>query len=516
MKLLRNAALFLPCYIGLDWASYIYPLGPFLITPWNPQPALAVVLVMLGGIGNAPAVFAGVFLADVIIRDAPGGYGVTVMGALVLTLGYSAVGLLLRRFVREAGLWRLHDLAVFCVVVVIATAVVGAGYVGLLANAEQLGGTTFARGWLRFWIGDMVGILVSAPLILAALDARRRACFATMARSFEGWVQVAMMVAIVWTMFALYRENASRLFYLLFIPLVWTSLRWGMPGAMVAATIAQIGVLAGMESRATILPILELQALVAAFTITGLFLGVMSDERRDSDERLRHSLRLAAAGEMAGAIAHELNQPLTALIAYGDSVRKLLDSGAGVARVREVLEKMLADVKRTGEVTRRLRDLFRAGTTRLERVEAPALMAAARRIAQGATGDSAIRVEVGDGAGVAPLYIDVVQVEVVIRNLVANAADSLRAAGTAEACIRVELEPASGGMARLTVSDNGPGVPPALRARLFEPFASGKAVGMGLGLAVSRAIAEAHGGTLQATPGAKARFELLLPCLQTD
>jgi len=104
----------------------------------------------------------------------------------------------------------------------------------------------------------------------------------------------------------------------------------------------------------------------------------------------------------------------------------------------------------------------------------------------------------------------------VIRNLIANSADSLRAAGTLDASIQVALELAGGGMVRLTVSDNGPGVPPALRARLFEPFASGKPVGMGLGLAVSRAIAEAHGGALQATPGAKARFELLLPCLKND
>jgi signal transduction histidine kinase len=515
MKLLRNAAIFVPCYVGLDWATYVYPLGPFLITPWNPQPALGVVLVMLGGLANAPAVFAAIFLGDVIIRDAPGGYLLTLLGSVVLASGYSALGFLLRRFVRDAGLRRLHDLAIFCVVVVLASAVVGFAYVGMLSTAEQLGGTTLARGWVRFWIGDTVGILVTAPLVLALADRERRECLTTMARSFEAWVQVAMIVAVVWTMFAIYRENAARLFYLLFIPLIWMSLRWGMPGAIVAATVAQVGVMIGMESRATILPILELQALVAAFTITGLFLGVMSDERRDSDTRLRQSLRLAAAGEMAGAIAHELNQPLTALTAYGESARKLIDNGADPARLHEVLEKMLADVKRTGDVTRRLRELFTSGATQLEVVAAPAFLASVRRMAEAMTRDNAIRVDIAAGDGLAPLYVDAIQVELVVRNLLANAVESLKADGTRDPRIRVTLEPDGESMLRFTVSDNGPGIPPAFRPRLFEPFASGKPVGMGMGLAVSRAIAEAHGGSLDAAPGPQARFDLVLPCHPT-
>lgn len=514
--LLRNAAVFMPCYIGLDWASYIYPLGPFLITPWNPQPALAVVLVMLGGLGNAVAVFAAVFLGDVLIRAAPGGYPLTIVGALVLGTGYSAIGYLLHRRLGDGGLRRLHDLAVFCVVVASATAIVGIAYVGLLAATDQLGGTAFLRGWMRFWIGDLVGIMVTAPLVLAVADRARRATLVTMLRSPEAWLQAAMLVAVVWTMFAMYRENAARLFYLLFIPLIWTSLRWGMPGAVVAATIAQVGVLVGMESRSTILPILELQALVAAFTITGLFLGVMFDERRDSEERLRQSLRLAAAGEMAGAIAHELNQPLTALTAYGESVRRILDAGGDDARLRDVLEKMLADVKRTGEVTRRLRELFKSGATQLERVEAPALMRTARRIGEPLVRGTGIALNVPDAADLPPLYIDAVQVELVLRNLLANSVESLQGARTPDGRIDVTLERAEGGMLRLSVSDNGPGIAPAMRHRLFQAFATGKPVGMGMGLAVSRAIAEAHGGSLDAAPGARARFDLVLPCLPTD
>jgi two-component system, LuxR family, sensor kinase FixL len=515
-RLLRNAALFAPAYIVLDWASYVYPLGPFYITPWNPQPALAVVLVMLGGIANSFSVFGAIFLADLAIRGAPGGYPISILGSLILACGYSAIGAILRRRVRDAGLRVLHDLAVFTVVVCVATAVVGFAYVALLKATDQLTGTSFMRGWIRFWVGDLVGIVVTAPLMLAAADGERRRTLVAMARSPEAWLQVAMLVAVVWTMFAVYRENAARLFYLLFIPLIWTSLRWGMAGAIVAATVAQVGVLAGMESRATILPILELQALVAAFTITGLFLGVTLDERRASEERLSQSMRLAAAGEMAGAIAHELNQPLTALAAYGESAQKLLDAGADPAQTRDVLEKMLRDVRRTGEVTARLRDLFRSGTTRLEAVTAQELAATARRIGESVIRTAPIRLDVEQRSGAIPtLYIDRVQVELVLRNLFANSVESLQAAKTPQPAIRVTLAPRGDDMVLLTVGDNGPGIPASVRPRLFQPFASGKAVGMGMGLAVSRAIAEAHGGSLDAADTPHGEFHLVLPCLPT-
>lgn len=513
--LLRNAAVLVPCYIALDWASYVYPLGPFYVTPWNPQPALAVVLVMLGGLGNTLAVLGAIFLADVVVRDAPGGYLVSFLGAVLLAAGYAAIGWILGRRVGDPALRRLRDLAIFCGVVAGGSAVVGLAYMSALHAWDQLAGTNFVRGWLRFWVGDLVGILVTAPLLLAASDAGRRARLAQMVRAPEAWLQATLVAAVVWLMFAVYREQAARLFYMLFIPLIWMSLRWGLPGAIVAATIAQAGVLSGMETGATVVPILELQALVAAFTTTGLFLGVMYDERQQSEDRLRQSLRLAAAGEMAGAIAHEVNQPLTALAVYGESAQRLLERGMDREQMRAILGKMIVEVRRSAEVMRRLRDLFTSGTTRLERVEVAEMMEACRRIAENVIGEAPIALELETAPGLRPLYIDRVQVQVVLRNLMANSVDSLTAARTVNPRIRVAMAP-QGDMARITVGDNGPGIAAPTRSRLFQPFVSGKPTGMGMGLAVSRAIAEAHGGSLNAAGSGPAEFHLVLPCLRTD
>src|SRR5688572_18725649 len=104
LRYLRDAAVFAPCYIALDWASYIDPVGPFNITPWNPQPALAIVWMMMSGLAHAPAVMATILLADIVVRHAPGGYAITVMTGFVLAGGYTAIALALKALLRDTGL----------------------------------------------------------------------------------------------------------------------------------------------------------------------------------------------------------------------------------------------------------------------------------------------------------------------------------------------------------------------------------------------------------------------------
>jgi two-component system sensor kinase FixL len=108
------------------------------------------------------------------------------------------------------------------------------------------------------------------------------------------------------------------------------------------------------------------------------------------------------------------------------------------------------------------------------------------------------------------LLVDRLQIELVLRNLVSNAAEAIEAAsGTGAIALSAQRDDAQ--HVRIVVADSGPGIPAAQRGRVFEPFVSGKPTGMGLGLAVSRAIAEAHGGTLDVVPGTHGEFHLVLP-----
>src|SRR5688572_8543723 len=414
LRYLRDAAVFAPCYIVLDWASYIDPVGPFNITPWNPQPALAIVWMMLAGIVHAPAVLATIVLADVVVRHAPGGYIITATTGLVLASGYAAIAWGLKALLRDTGLRSTRQLTTFAGVVVVGTGVVGLGFIAVLHTSGLLAGASFIGPWLRFWIGDAVGILVTAPLLFAAADPARRAALLGLARKPEVILQVIVLAATVWLIFEGLGTDPSRHFYLLFLPLIWIAVRFGMNGAIVATAIVQLGVVLGIHGEAGIpLPVIELQALMAALTLTGLFLGVMVDERQRAEEGLHQSLRLAAAGEMAGAIAHEVNQPLTAVANYGRSAQMLFERGqGGSAMMQEVIDKMLAEADRASAIVRRLRDFFRAGTTRLELMQAGELLKCLHRLGDSAVADRAIAFDVVHASDLPRLYVDRLQIEV--------------------------------------------------------------------------------------------------------
>jgi two-component system, LuxR family, sensor kinase FixL len=512
LRYLRDAALFVPCYVALDWVSYIHPLGPFNITPWNPQPALAIAWMLLAGLSRAPVVAATIVLADAMIRHFPAGIGVTLLLALVLAAGYAAIAHALRVLLTaQPRVQNVRQLTAFVGVVAAGTALVAAAFVGVLYGVGALAPGAALAGWTRFWLGDGVGVLVTAPLLLAAADPGQRAALAALARRGEIYLQLGAIAATLWLIFRGLGGDPSHHFYLLFLPLIWTAIRSAMAGAIVAVALVQLGVVLGVHDRSLqTLPTIELQALVAALTLTVLYLGVMVDERTRAAERLKESLRLAAAGEMAGAIAHEVNQPLTALANYGRSAQLLLEAGRN-AEAAQVIGRMLAEAQRASEVVRRLRDLFRQGTTRLEPVPVAELLEEARRAGAQARAERALSLTVTAGENLPDLMVDRLQVELLLRNLVANAVDAVAAHAPGRGEIEVSAMREDPGHVRIVVSDNGPGVAPGAAAHVFEPFVSGKPSGMGLGLAVSRAIAEAHGGTLEARAASHGEFHLVLP-----
>jgi C4-dicarboxylate-specific signal transduction histidine kinase len=328
------------------------------------------------------------------------------------------------------------------------------------------------------------------------------------------------MVATVFFVFKGAGGDPSKYFYLLFLPLIWIALRGGFIGAAVASGVVQVGVVLGAHGGPMhSLALVELQALVAALSLTGLFLGVMVDERERATEGLKASLRLAAAGEMAGAIAHEINQPLAALSNYGRACQLFLERGEGkipYSELNATIEKMLGESKRAAEVVGRLRDFFRTGTTRLEQVTVESLLETARRIGSklDPSGEVDFRVETDASASV--LLADRLQIELVLRNLIANAFEAIANLPAGEKGVSVSAHQAEGGRILFRVTDTGPGLSPSARKLLFEPFSTTKPMGMGLGLAISQAIAEAHGGSLSAARTKQGEFHLVLPGLAAD
>ena len=177
----------------------------------------------------------------------------------------------------------------------------------------------------------------------------------------------------------------------------------------------------------------ELQAEVIALTVTGLFLGITVDERQRLGEELRKSLHLAAAGRMAAALAHELNQPLTAVTSYAAAARRIAaDAPAPSPALAGALDRLVAEAHRAAQVVRRMRDFFRTGSVELHPTRCEEV---ARAVLESVRADAAAKgIDVRLEADALPLVLaDALQVEIVLRNLVANAMEAVAPARRREA-----------------------------------------------------------------------------------
>lgn len=229
-------------------------------------------------------------------------------------------------------------------------------------------------------------------------------------------------------------------------------------------------------------------------------------ERQNSERRaqelqqeLLHVSRLSAMGEMSSALAHEVNQPLAAISNYLKAAQRTLATHTDLSslKVRDMLEKAIAQTTRAGQVIRRLRDFIEKGITDREVEDLNLVINEAMGLALlGAVEAGVHATVVLDPAGPRVL-IDKIQIQQVVLNLVRNSIEALQETTRRELTIRTSVE---GDYAQVTVTDTGPGLAPEVAARLFEPFVTTKGAGMGIGLSISKTIIEGHGGRLWATP----------------
>lgn len=233
---------------------------------------------------------------------------------------------------------------------------------------------------------------------------------------------------------------------------------------------------------------------------------------RELQVELSHAGRLSTAGQMAAAIAHELNQPLTAAIGAANTARRLLtqSTSESVATVQEIMDEIASHLMRAGQILRRLRDFM--GRGRIEkRVESvPSLIEDAVTFATAGSGAPGVAVHVRLDPAAATVYGNRIQVQQVVVNLVRNAFEAMASSPRRELYLTsARLDPQT---IEIAVADTGSGLTAEVANRLFEPFLSTKSDGMGLGLSLCRSLVEAHGGQLryEVNPGGGAIFRFTL------
>jgi len=320
------------------------------------------------------------------------------------------------------------------------------------------------------------------------------------------FVAIGIALALV---FGLAEEQQFQLFYVLFLPIVWLAVRTGSEGVSVGILVTQLGLILGIQLfPAGTFDVTAFQALMLVLAVTGLVAGELVTERRRTEAQLRlqqesHSrlARLGSMGELAAAVAHELNQPLMAAGTYTRLVNDAMSAApVDVATAAETAKKAVAQVERAAEVVRRLRALVRLDRSNRAPCRFEQIAEEALELCRPDLDRTRVTARTDIAADLPRIMVDLLQVEQVLINLLRNAIEAI---GNMRGSVLIAARPFDTDFVEVRVVDTGPGFPPKLLESAFLPLSSSKAEGLGIGLPLCRSIVEAHGGKLWIDDGSQ-------------
>lgn len=523
----------LALFVLLEWLSFIHEYKGLPITPWNPGLGVVFALMIRNGPAAGLLLFFGIIVAEASVLRSALGWPLILVIAAAATLSYTLVAMAARRLLRlDAALMHMRDILILLAAGLCGALLAAALLTGLLILFGRLETPDLLEASIPLLVGDVIGIAVITPLLLRLAAPGRWMERPLAARGWqrlaEGLFYAVLIAGSLWALVSLEQAGGLRLFYLLFLPVVAAAVRFGLDGACLALAAAQFGLVLvlerlGYDARA----FTEFQALLFVLTAAGLIVGMAVNERRLADQaklaaeaRLREqeaqmaqAARLTLASGMASALAHEISQPLTAARALARSVQAILQGpGSDLERAGGNLATLIGQIDHAGDVVRRMREFIRRGRPHISTLSAREILEEAATLAR--TGNARIRIEFDIPSDLPLLHGDRVQLQQVAINLIHNAMDSIAADDQTNGLIRIVARHATEpSRIEIAISDNGPGMPPERAARLFMPLASAKTEGLGLGLAISAMIVEAHGGRiwLQSSAPGHTEFRFHLP-----
>jgi PAS domain S-box-containing protein len=251
---------------------------------------------------------------------------------------------------------------------------------------------------------------------------------------------------------------------------------------------------------------------------SGIFLDVTDLKSAEAEAALQrqevaHLMRVSLLGELSGSIAHEINQPLTAILSNAQAALHMTEIGApNLSEIREALQDIIEEDNRASEVIQRLRNLLKKGERKSERIDVDELINSTLSLVNSELISREVHVNFKQGRTALVTSGDPIQLQQVVLNLITNAMDAMIATPTVRRLMLISTRQNDDGDVEVEVRDRGHGIPPTTNGRLFEPFYTTKDHGLGLGLTICSTIIHAHGGILTVVNdedgGAVARFTL--------
>jgi signal transduction histidine kinase len=512
-----KVCLSIVAFVLLDWATFTAGLAPLGITPWNPSIGLAVAAVIAGGLSFAPVLALGPLISDLLVRDLPLAWWVLVTEAALTGVGYSVGLAFLLRPNRafDRSLHQLRDLLLLGAATTASALLVAVAYTAVLVGFGYLAMLQLVESIVRYFVGDMIGLMVMTPFLLL-MAFRREFPHVTV----EVLLQGLLILGAVFVVVGIGGKPQLQLSFLLLLPIMWLAVRFGFEGATPGLLLMQVCIMVALHiNNGDAEDVTMFQALMVMLAITGLSVGQLVSERSRDERRLRlqqdaiaRAARVGSVGELTTALAHELNQPLTAAGNFARSTVSLLKAHEPrLDDARYAAEKTIEQVERSAQVIRRLRALIQTGRIDVVPHSVTKLLSETFDLIRPEMQKRKVQIDVVVQPGLPDVAIDLIQIEHVITNLLQNSIEALVEAQVRRPHIHVSARLLTNEFVEIEVRDNGPGFLPEFDIESVGLGVSTKPHGLGVGLSLSRSIVKAHGGEFgieRRGAGATVRFSM--------